>query len=121
MKAGKAHVVEILFQNIRGPADGDPVETLVAMGPGLQLGGAECLEAEAALDEAAAVAQSADVAIVVVGLNGDWETEGYDRTDLELPGQSNKLVSKVLAANPNTVVVCQSVSSIISLHPKPIF
>jgi beta-glucosidase len=55
--------------------------------------------------EAAAAAQAADVAIVVVGTNEEVESEGWDRTGLELPGHQNDLVRKVIAANPRTIVV----------------
>ncbi len=55
--------------------------------------------------EATAVAAAADAAIVVVGAASTTEGEGYDRADLELPGDQNALVEAVLAANPNTVVV----------------
>lgn len=109
LKAGVAHEIEVEYRNIRGPADGDESETLVAVAPGFRLGGAEVLS-EQSVDEAAAIAKAADLAIVVVGLNGDWETEGHDRTNLELPGRTNELVSKVIAANPKTVVINQSVS-----------
>lgn len=37
-----------------------------------------------------------------------WESEGFDRQDMKLPGLSDRLVSEVLKANPNTVVVNQS-------------
>lgn len=56
------------------------------------------------------MAKDADVAIAFVGLNAEWETEGYDRKTLDLPGRTNELVERVAAANPNTVVVTQSVS-----------
>ena len=55
--------------------------------------------------EAAAAAQAADVAVVVVGTNEEVESEGWDRTGLDLPGHQNDLVRKVLAANPRTIVV----------------
>jgi len=54
------------------------------------------------------IAKEADVTILVIGLNHDWESEGHDRADMELPGLTNKLVSAVLSANPNTVIVNQS-------------
>ena len=38
---------------------------------------------------AAAVAAGADVAIVIVGTDDDWETEGEDRTSLALPGDQD--------------------------------
>ncbi|HEX7758579.1 MAG TPA: glycoside hydrolase family 3 C-terminal domain-containing protein [Caulobacteraceae bacterium] len=55
--------------------------------------------------EAAAVAAKADAAIVVIGAASISEGEGYDRRDLELPGDQNALVEAVLAANPNTAIV----------------
>jgi beta-glucosidase len=55
--------------------------------------------------EAAALAASCDAAVVVVGSASISEGEGYDRTDLDLPGDQNALVEAVLAANPRTVVV----------------
>jgi beta-glucosidase len=64
------------------------------------------------INEAAELAAGADVAVVFVGLNGDWESEGHDRADMELVGRQNELVAKVAAANPNTVVVLQTGSPI---------
>jgi beta-glucosidase len=55
--------------------------------------------------EAVAAAQAADVAVVVVGTNEEVESEGWDRTALDLPGHQNELVREVLAANPRTIVV----------------
>ena len=57
------------------------------------------------LAEAERVARQADVAVVVVGSNAEWESEGADRTSIELPNGQDELVERVLAANPNTVVV----------------
>ncbi|KAG8911818.1 hypothetical protein FRC01_005511 [Tulasnella sp. 417] len=110
LKAGVAHKIEVEFRNIRGPADGDEDESLVNI-PGLRLGGAEVLP-EQSVDEAAAIAKDADLAIIVVGLNGDWEAGGYDRTHLELPGRTNELVAKVAAVNSKTVVINQSGSAV---------
>jgi beta-glucosidase len=50
-------------------------------------------------------AAAADVAILVVGLDDEWETEGRDRVDLSLPGGQAELVQQVAAVNPRTVVV----------------
>ena len=57
------------------------------------------------MDEAVAAARAADVVVLVVGTDGDWESEGYDRDDLNLPGDQDELVCRVIAANPQTVVV----------------
>jgi len=62
-------------------------------------------DADGLLDRAVAAAASADVAVVVVGTNEGWETEGRDRTTLELPGRQDELVRRVAVASPSTVVV----------------
>ena len=55
--------------------------------------------------ESVELARRSDVAVVVVGLNGDWESEGFDRVDMKLPGDQDELIRQVVAANPNTIVV----------------
>ncbi len=55
--------------------------------------------------EAVQTAKRADVAIVFVGSSRSTETEGHDRSDMNLGGRQNELVAAVLAANPNTVIV----------------
>ena len=70
--------------------------------------GAAFRPAEDALTVAADAARAADVALVVVGTDGRWETEGKDRSTLRLPGEQDALVSAVAAANPRTVVVVNS-------------
>jgi len=57
------------------------------------------------IDEAAALAGEVDVCVVMVGLPGSYESEGFDRDHLNLPEQHNRLVAAVTAANPRTVVV----------------
>ncbi|KAF4309021.1 glycoside hydrolase family 3 protein [Botryosphaeria dothidea] len=62
------------------------------------------------LQEAVDAAKEADAAVVFVGLDAEWESEGYDRQTMDLPknGSQDRLVEAVLAANPNTIVVNQS-------------
>ncbi|HWQ15760.1 MAG TPA: glycoside hydrolase family 3 C-terminal domain-containing protein [Roseiflexaceae bacterium] len=68
--------------------------------------------AEDSIAQAADLAAQADVALVFVGLNGDWESEGHDRPDMELVGAQNALVAAVAAANPRTIVVLQTGSPV---------
>jgi beta-glucosidase len=63
--------------------------------------------------EAASAAAAADVALVVVGTNAVVESEGYDRTSLDLPGRQDDLVRAVAAANPRTVVLVNSGSPVL--------
>ena len=63
---------------------------------------------EELIDNAVNAAAAAEVAVVVVGSADGTESEGYDRDTLALPGRQDELVSRVAAANPNTVVVVNS-------------
>jgi beta-glucosidase len=58
-----------------------------------------------ALERAVALAASSDVAIVCVGFDGQWQSEGFDRPDMELPGKQNTLIERVAAVNAQTIVV----------------
>ena len=55
--------------------------------------------------EAIKLAKDSDAVILVAGTNSDWETEGNDRSTLELPGKQNQLIEKVTEANQNTIIV----------------
>jgi beta-glucosidase len=57
------------------------------------------------IEQAVAAAAAADAAIVVVGNDEAWESEGRDRGTVTLPGRQDELVERVAAANPRTVVV----------------
>jgi beta-glucosidase len=74
----------------------------------LSFGCARVIDPQEEIANAAALAKSVDKAVLVIGTNGEWESEGYDRKDMELPGHTNELVDAVLKANPNTVIVNQS-------------
>lgn len=57
------------------------------------------------LEEALEAAKNSDMAIVFAGSNRDYETEASDRATLALPFGQEELIEKVLAVNPNTIVV----------------
>ncbi|MCB5180932.1 beta-glucosidase [Streptomyces antimicrobicus] len=68
--------------------------------------------ADELIAEAVAAARAADTAVVVVATTERVESEGFDRTDLRLPGRQDDLVRAVAAANPNTVVVVNAGSPV---------
>ena len=74
--------------------------------------GAEPPASDDAMDRAVAAAAGAEVAVVVVGTNADWETEGEDRDDMHLPGAQDELVRRIAAVNPRTVVVVNAGSPV---------
>ena len=59
----------------------------------------------ALLEEAVALAASAETAVVFAGLPDAYETEGADREHIALPQNQNELISAVASVNPHTVVV----------------
>lgn len=61
---------------------------------------------------AADIAAQSDVALVFVGLTEEYESEGFDREDMELPGAQVELVETVAQANRNTIVVLNNGSPV---------
>lgn len=57
------------------------------------------------IGDAVKLAQGADAAIVFAGLTSQWETEGQDRVNMDLPEGQDQLIARVAKANPNTIVV----------------
>jgi beta-glucosidase len=54
--------------------------------------------------EAVDMAAGADAVIIVAGTTAEWESEGFDRPDMDLPRNQDDLITHVAAANRNTVV-----------------
>ena len=95
LTAGQSVPIEVdFYQNAGG--DSVALGWLVPGGPSL-------------LDEAVALARSSDVAVVFAA---DFETEGEDLADIELPGDQNRLIGAVAAANPHTIVVLNTGSAV---------
>jgi beta-glucosidase len=57
------------------------------------------------IQEAVKVARESDVVIIFGGLNHDFDTESFDRQNMDLPYGQEVLMQEVAKANPNTVVV----------------
>lgn len=57
-------------------------------------------------------ARAADAVIFCGGLNHKYDTESFDRPDLQLPGNQDALIEKILAVNPNTIIVLVSGSPV---------
>lgn len=67
---------------------------------------------DAALEAAVEAAKDVEVAVIFAGLPDIFESEGYDRTDMDMPACQNKLIAAVAAVQPNTVVVLHNGSSV---------
>jgi beta-glucosidase len=80
----------------------------VAFAPGFALAGAPDgtpTDAEGLRSEAVSVATEAEVVLLFLGLPAAEESEGFDRTHIELPAEQTALLEAVLDANRNVVVV----------------
>jgi beta-glucosidase len=78
LTVGQPVRLEVTFRRVPSP-----------MGSGVRIGLAPPSLVDD-LEGAERAAAAADVAIVVVGLTGEWESEGHDRADLELPGAQRR-------------------------------
>jgi len=82
-----------------------PLKAIRAKAPGINVQ----FDAGKDLSSAAALAKSADVAIVFAY---QWESEGMDLDNLSLPEHQDDLIAKVAAANPHTIVVLETGSPV---------
>ena len=98
LEAGRAHEVVIEFATKDFATLG---LAAFAAGIGKPLG-------DEAIAEAVRIARNADTAIVFIGRNGEWDTEGSDLPSIDLPGRQNELIAAIANANPNTIVVMQT-------------
>ncbi|MGM1017815.1 MAG: glycoside hydrolase family 3 C-terminal domain-containing protein [Actinomycetota bacterium] len=98
---GSSHItpttVDTALESLRSVA-GDRVE----FAPGFTFDGSD---AEALREEAVALAARQDIAVLFLGLPDAEESEGFDRTHIDLPAVQCELVDAVVAVNPRTVVV----------------
>jgi beta-glucosidase len=95
LEGGKPVAFELDYRMTPGPGGEIGLITLRAQPP----------EPDDLLPRAVEAARAADVAVVVAGLGEEHESEGYDRSSLDLPQEQRELIAAVAAANPSTVVV----------------
>ncbi|ART70995.1 glycosyl hydrolase [Mycobacterium dioxanotrophicus] len=58
-----------------------------------------------AVADAVAAAQSADTAVLFLGLTAEEESEGFDREHIDLPDDQLRLLREIVAVQPRTVVI----------------
>jgi beta-glucosidase len=108
--AGSSHINPIKLDN--------PLEELNTAGykteyaPGYKLGKEGLRTDEKLIAEAAALAAKKDIAIVFAGLPDAYESEGFDRENMDMSEAHIRLIEEVAGANANTVVILQCGSPI---------
>jgi beta-glucosidase len=100
LEAGRRYEVTLEYQS--------PIAATI---PGVIVG---CRRPQAAdlVERAVALAAEADVVVLVAGSNAEWESEGSDRVNMQLPGAQDELIERVAAANARTVVVVNAGSPV---------
>jgi beta-glucosidase len=73
--------------------------------PSVRLGFME--EDRSSISEAVELARDSDLVVVVIGLSEEWESEGYDRQTMDLPGKQDELVRSLLdsVSRPESIIV----------------
>jgi beta-glucosidase len=98
--AGSEHAIVVEYANDKLPGLG-----------GLAIG-CEPPRPDDMLESAVALAARSDVVVLVVGTSAEWESEGRDRKDIDLPGNQDELIARVAAVNEHTVVVVNAGSPV---------
>lgn len=107
LQAGKEYQLRIEFGS-SATSTSPQIGVTTFGGGGFQLGAARRMDPEASIERACRLAEEADYAILCTGLNAEWECEGTDRVMYGLPPGVDELVSRVLAAQPKTVIITQA-------------
>ena len=101
LEAGRQYQVEV---RMRRPASHNALS-------GINVGALRPIAGDLMRD-AIDLAAASDVAIVVVGTNDDWESEGYDRDSMDLPGRQDELIRGVAEVCDRTIVVVNAGSPV---------
>ena len=107
LQAGKAYTVKVEFGS--GPTSTLERPAVVSFGAGgLRFGCCKRLDPEAEIAKAVQLASEVEQVVIFAGLNGEWESEGFDRPDMDSPPYIDQLIKRVLEVNPKAVIVLQS-------------
>ncbi|KAI0461614.1 hypothetical protein LJB42_000913 [Komagataella kurtzmanii] len=104
---GKAYKIKVLY----GSSVTRTYEIAASVafeGGAFTFGAAKQRNEDEEIARAVEIAKANDKVVLCMGLNQDFESEGFNRPDIKIPGATNKMVSAVLKANPNTVIVNQT-------------
>lgn len=64
------------------------------------------------IDEAVKIAKLSQIAIIFAGLPDSYESEGFDRKNINMPESHNRLIEAVAKVQPNVVVVLMNGSAV---------
>ncbi|RRJ64605.1 glycosyl hydrolase [Paenibacillus oralis] len=109
---GSSHINPTRLDNIREEmevAAGEEAEIRFAKGYHLDRDDDD----DTLVEEAKSIASGADVAVLFVGLPDRYESESYDRRNLDMPANQVHLIERVASVQPNVVVVLSNGAPIV--------
>jgi len=113
--AGSSQVVPTRIENALDELGAAFAEVTFAAGYGIgETGDDEALRAEAV-----EVAAAAETVVMLIGLPGADESEGFDRTHMNLPANQIAVLHAVATANPKVVVVLVNGSTVVLGDVEP--
>ncbi|OCK87863.1 glycoside hydrolase family 3 protein [Cenococcum geophilum 1.58] len=74
----------------------------------IRLSGCHRLDTDDSIVAAAKLASEVEQVVVLAGFVGEWESEGNDRKHMDLPPDTDRLISAVLKANPQAAICISS-------------
>ncbi|KAJ5186844.1 hypothetical protein N7449_009838 [Penicillium cf. viridicatum] len=120
--AGKAYTVQVeAWVNtceLSANASSADANHVFAAHPSVRIGYLQHIpSAEKLISEALALANESAVTVVVLGLNEEWESEGYDRKSMALPGNQDKLVEALISSvqRPDSLIFVNQSGSPVEL------
>lgn len=106
--SGSSHIVPTRLDSVLSAMDEAGVKYVYEPGYTLKKDGFN----QKLLDKALEAAKLADKVVCVIGLTDIYESEGFDRTHMELPLGHNKLAMELLKIRPDTVFVLEGGSPV---------
>ncbi|KAK0240437.1 glycoside hydrolase family 3 protein [Armillaria nabsnona] len=115
-EAGVGVDILVEYINTSPPRSGDEEDDMRSSQPalmrGVRLGGCERIDPDKAIDSAVSLASKVDAVVFVAGLTPEWESEGFDRSTLELPGRQDEVITRIAEVNTNVIVCIQAGSAV---------
>lgn len=114
-EVAEVHLEKGTTYNIRVEFGTSPTFTLPCIhkeAGGVFFGFREKVDPQELIQRAVEVARASDSVVLCVGLSKEWESEGFDRPNMDIPGYTNELVEQICAVNKKVIVVNQSGSPV---------
>ncbi|KAG7452963.1 glycoside hydrolase family 3 protein [Guyanagaster necrorhizus] len=115
-EAGVGVDILVEYINTSPPKNGDEEDDMRSSQPalmrGVRLGGCERIDPDKAIDSAVSLASKVDAVVFFGGLTPEWESEGFDRPTLQLPGRQDEIITRIAEVNPNVIVCIQAGSAV---------